>query len=149
MHGAFTLAERERILVTNCANNGPGTPDTSDRVFLLSVDDVRPLTHAGRGDGVDRRTVATAHAAVPHGDGRKLYVYDKAVEADYLEIDGSRQGCSWWWTRSQPKAENGCAATAAFVGPRGDVKSYGKVNLARYGVRPAIRMSQTESPSVR
>ncbi len=138
---AFTAAERELILATNSADNGPGTPDTVDRVFLLSVDEVRKLTHPGKGNGVDRRTVATTYASAAHTDGRRLYVYDKSVEADYLEREGSRQGCSWWWTRSQPKAENGTATTAAFVGPRGDVKSYGKVNLARYGVRPAIRVS--------
>ena len=142
---AFTTAERERILLTHCADNGPGTPATSDRVFLLSVGEVRALTHAGTGVGIDRRATATAYAAAPRSDGRRLYVYDKGVEADYLTVDGSRRGCSWWWTRSQPKAQGGSASTAAFVGPRGDVKSYGKVNLARYGVRPAIRVSSRGS----
>jgi hypothetical protein len=73
-------------------------------------------------------------------DGCHLYVYDKTVEKDYLVVDGKRHGCSWWWTRSQPQAENGLAWCAAFVGARGDVKSYGRVDIARYGARPAIHV---------
>ncbi len=136
---AFTDEEYGRIQLTHCGNNGPATPDTSDRVFLLSVDEIRSLTNAGVGEGLDRRTVATPFAVEQRESGRRLYVYDKSVEKDYIDVDGVSRGCSWWWTRSQPKAESGTSTTAAFVGPRGDVKTYGKVNIARYGVRPAIR----------
>ena len=137
---AFGDGERELVLQTTCGDNGDGTPDTVDRVFLLSVPQVRALT-AVNPDGRPRRAaVGTAFARLPKADGCRLYVYDKGVERDYLTANGVRQGCSWWWTRTQPQAQDGRSARAAFVGARGDVKSYGRVNLAWYGVRPAIRL---------
>lgn len=137
---AFTGAERDLLRLADCTDNGPGTPDTTDRVFLLSVAEVRRLTQTTVGGPlVDRRTVGTAYAQVAKPDGSRLYVYDKTVEKDYLQVDGARRGCSWWWTRSQPQARDGAGPTAAFVGARGDVKSYGKVGQSRCGVRPAIR----------
>ena len=69
-----------------------------------------------------------------------LYVYDKGVEKDYVVENGEKRGCSWWWTRTQLQIQDGRSSRAAFIGPRGDVKSYGRVDLARYGVRPAIRL---------
>jgi hypothetical protein len=137
---AFSPAERELLLPRRCTGNGDGTPDTVDRVFLLSVQEVRALTSPGRGHGVDRRAVATPFAVQPKSDGCRLYVYDKAVEADFLLVDGERRGCSWWWLRTQPQAQDGTAARAAFVGARGDVKSYGRVDRSRIGVRPAVAL---------
>ena len=137
---AFTEAEREIITPHRCDDNGDATPDTVDRVFLLSVQEVRALTHPGRGHGLDRRAVATPFAMQEKSDGCRLYVYDKAIEKDHLVVDGDRRGCSWWWLRTQPQAQNGTASRAAFVGARGDVKSYGRVDISRYGVRPAITL---------
>ena len=134
---AFTGAEQE-LLVPHRCDDDDGTPGTVDRVFLLGVREVRALTHPGRGDGVDRRAVATPFAAQQKSDGSRLYVYDKTVEKDFLVVDGERRGCSWWWLRSQPQAQDGTATRAAFVGPRGDVKSYGRVDRSRIGVRPAV-----------
>ncbi|WP_369253617.1 DUF6273 domain-containing protein [Geodermatophilus amargosae] len=137
---AFSDAERELLVPHRCDDDGDGTPDTVDRVFLLGVREVRSLTHPGRGDGVDRRAVATPFAVQEKGDGCRLYVYDKGVEEDHLLVDGERRGCSWWWLRSQPQARGGTASRAAFVGARGDVKSYGRVDRSRIGVRPAVAL---------
>jgi hypothetical protein len=137
---AFGDDEHELVLQTTCRDNGVGTPDTVDRVFLLSVHQVRTLT-ALTPDGRPRRAaIGTVFAQLPKGDGCRLYVYDKGVERDYITANEARHGCSWWWTRTQLQVEDGRSARAAFVGARGDVKSYGRVNLAWYGVRPAIRL---------
>ncbi|MDK1475219.1 DUF6273 domain-containing protein [Streptomyces sp. 549] len=137
---AFGDAERGRLEPVTCTGNGDGSPDTVDRVFLLSVEEVRALTDP-RGDGPRRRrATGTAVARAPKPDGCRLYVYDKGVERDYLVEDGERRGCSWWWTRTRTVPGDGRAPRAAFVGPRGDVKTYGRVDLACYGVRPALRL---------
>ena len=138
---AFGEDEHERILPTSCGNNGDGTPDTVDRVFLLSVHEVRTLTALTPDARPRRAAIGTVFARLPRVDGCRLYVYDKGVERDYITANGVRQGCSWWWTRTQLQVADGRSARAAFVGARGDVKSYGRVDLARYGVRPAIRLS--------
>lgn len=41
---AFTPAELDVIKVTRCGDNGADSPDTEDRLFLLSVAEVRALT---------------------------------------------------------------------------------------------------------
>ena len=138
---AFGDAEHELVLSTACGDNGPGTPDTVDRVFLLSVHEVRSLTALTPEARPRRAAIGTVFAQLPKVDGCCLYVYDKGVERDYITANGAKQGCSWWWTRTQLQVEDGRSARAAFIGARGDVKSYGRVNFARYGVRPAIRLS--------
>lgn len=138
LKAAFSDQEVARLRLTACSDNGDGTPDTDDTVFLLSVNQVRALTGPAGGALPSRPAISTGFARDPKPDGCRLYVYDKGVEKDYLVEGGERRGCSWWWTRTQLKATGGPTNTAAFVGPRGDVKSYGRVNLARYGVRPAV-----------
>ena len=136
---AFDAAERKRIRTTTCTDNGDGTPATRDRVFLLGVDEVRRLTDPPRRNRLPRRAAtATDFARATKPDGTRLYVYDKTVELDYVvDDDGVRRGCSWWWLRTQPKTRTDSDARAAFVGARGDVKTYGRVNLPN-GIRPAI-----------
>jgi Family of unknown function (DUF6273) len=143
---AFDRAERKMIQPTACSGNGEGTPDTVDRVFLLSVNEIRMFTDPKHTSTRRRAAIGTEYARAPKDDGCRLYVYDKSVEKDYLVIDGEKVGCSWWWTRSQPQAHAGTSPRAAFIGARGDVKSYGRVNLAGYGVRPAVTLRR--SPTV-
>jgi Family of unknown function (DUF6273) len=139
---AFGDDERAMVLPTTCTDNGDGSADTLDPAFLLSVREVRKFT-AVNPDGRPRRAaIGTAFARSPKADGCRLYVYDKTVERDYIHANGTKQGCSWWWTRTQLQVRDGRSARAAFIGAHGDVKSYGRVDLARYGVRPAIRLSR-------
>jgi hypothetical protein len=136
---AFSAAEKEVIKVTRCPDNGEGSPDTEDRVFLLSIGEARALTNIAGKDAFDRerRAVGTEFAGLRKADGCRLYVYDMSVSADYLTVNGEKHGCSWWWLRTQP----GSPSRAAFVGARGSIRGYARVNRTGYGVRPAVVLS--------
>ena len=47
-HAAFDAAEKGFVKTTRCTDNGEGSPDTEDKVFLLSVAEVkrRPICSA-------------------------------------------------------------------------------------------------------
>ena len=149
-NAAFDAAEQEAIRTTRCTGNGAGgdtagdtgsdaaSPDTEDKVFLLSATEVTELT-AKLDDPVRarRRAAGTAFARVKKDDGCRLYVYDKGVKADYIVENGVEVGCSWWWLRTQGNTP----ARAVFVGMRSTVRTYGSVNLPYYGVRPAIKIT--------
>jgi hypothetical protein len=70
-------------------------------------------------------------------DGCHLYVYDKKVRDNYIIENDEEFGCSWWWLRTQGNA----SSRAFFVGTRSSIRSYGRVNLACYGVRPALKIN--------
>lgn len=143
-HVAFSAGEKDQIITTRCTDNGVDSPDTEDKVFLLSVAEVKAFTDA-QDENRRRRTVGTAFAKVKKSDGCSLYVYDKGIEKDYVSDNGERKGCSWWWTRTQLQIQNGSSSRATFIGPRSNVKSYGQINISRYGVRPALRMKLKQS----
>jgi hypothetical protein len=130
---------KKLVKTTRCTDNGIGSPDTEDKVFLLSVAEVKQLTDTdGVGSsGTKRRAMGTEFAKVKKADGCHLYVYNKSVEADYIIENGQKHGCSWWWLRTQLHVE---ASRASFVGPRSSIRSYARVNLHRDGVRPAIKL---------
>ena len=136
---AFTAAEQEKIKSTICTGNGEGSPDTEDKVFLLSVAEVKAYTNTGDGE-MRRRAIGTAYARNEKADGCRLYSYDKGIEEDYLEENGVKRGCSWWWTRTQSQRQMGHLSRATFIGARSNIKTYGQVDLRYYGVRPAIRL---------
>ena len=137
-NAAFNDAEKQRIVTTLCADNGEKCPDTRDNVFLLGTNEVKNFTASLSEDAkTARRAAGTDWAKIKKPDGCRLYVYDKGVEADYLSENGQKQGCSWWWLRTQTHES---LARASFVGPRASVRSYGRVNLACYGVRPALKL---------
>lgn len=137
-NAAFNAAEKEMIQTTRCADNGEGSPDTQDKVFLLGVAEVKSLTdiHGKTTAHTERRATGTECARVKKADGCCLYVYDKSVSDDYLTKDDQKQGCSWWWLRTQL----GDSSRASFVGPRASVRSYCRVNHVSYGVRPALKL---------
>jgi hypothetical protein len=137
-NAAFNAAEKRLIKTTHCTDNGAGSPDTKDKVFLLGVTEVTSLTNTLGKDF--RRAIGTEFAKVKKSDGCHLYVYDKNVEADYITENGQKQGCSWWWLRTQLHESS---ARAAFVGPRCSIRSYARVNLARDGVRSALKLKLT------
>ena len=138
-HAAFNDAAKERIKTTLCTDNGDGIPDTQDKIFLLGVDEVKKFTLAlGQDANTPRRAVGTEFAREKKADGCRFYVYDKSISRDYLIEDGKKQGCSWWWLRTQ--LGNQSRDRATFVGIRASLHSYGRVNLACYGVRPALKL---------
>lgn len=140
-HAAFDENEKSFIKTTRCTDNGAGSPDTDDKVFLLGVAEVKRLTdmHDAASSGITRRAIGTAFAIAHKADGCHLYVYDKSVSADYVTENGKQYGCSWWWLRTQPSS----ASRAAFVGARSSVRGYARVNRTGYGVRPALTLSTT------
>ncbi len=136
---AFNAAEKGIVKTTRCTDNGEGSPDTEDTVFLLSVYEVRSLTD-GHGKDISvttRRAVGTEFAKVKRADGCHLYVYDKSVADNYITENGAKHGCSWWWLRTQPSS----GSRAAFVGTGGSVRGYCRVNRVSYGVRPALKLN--------
>ncbi len=136
---AFNAAERELIRATHCTDNGADSPDTEDKVFLLSAAEVQDLTAKVDDDPlrVRRRAVGTEYARLKKPDGCHLYVYDKQVKADYIVENGAEWGCSWWWLRTRGNAPS----RAYFVGARNSIRSYALVNQARDGVRPALKIN--------
>ena len=137
---AFNAAEKGFIKTTHCTDNGEGSPDTEDNVFLLSVNEIKTFTTVSDEAGIRRCTVGTDFAKTKKADGCHLYVYDKGVEKDYVVEGGEKHGCSWWWTRTQSQIKNGSSSRATFIGARSNIKTYGRVNLAYYGVRPALKL---------
>jgi hypothetical protein len=139
-NAAFSAGEKKFVKTAYCTDNGVGSPDTEDKVFLLSVNEIQAFTDPGDGNGtiIRRRTVGTEFAKVKKPDGCCLYVYDKGVGKDYIVENGEKRGCSWWWTRSQLQTEHPSRAT--FIGARSNIKRYGQVNLRFYGVRPALKL---------
>lgn len=137
-HSAFTDAEKEVIKTIHNTDNGEGSPDTDDQVFLLSTADVNRLTEPlGRGF---RRARGTEFAKIKKGDGCHLYVMDKNVETDYITEGSKTYGCSWWWLRNQGslKDKGSDPTRAVFIGTRASIRHYARVDLAGYGVRPAV-----------
>ncbi len=137
-NAAFDDAEKRIIRTSLCADNGEGSPDTEDNVFVLSVPEAKQLTDklAQAPCRVRRRAIGTDYSKRKTNDGCKLYVYDKQVQDDYVIENGEPMGCSWWWLRTQPDR----SPRAYFIGPRSSIRSYGRVDLACYGVRPAIKI---------
>lgn len=139
-HAAFTDAEKEVIKTTHDIDHGDNSPDTDDKVFLLSVAEVTHLTDQLGKDF--RRARGTAFAQIKKADGCQLYVMDKNVLADYISEDGQKYGCSWWWLRDQGrlKDKGDDPSRAVFIGTRASIRHYARVNLTGYGVRPAVKL---------
>jgi hypothetical protein len=85
---AFTATEKEFIKRTHCTENGEGTPDTEDKVFLLSVNEIRDLSEIYGKDL--RRTLGTDFAKMKKPDGCNLYVYDKTNKDNYIIKSGEK-----------------------------------------------------------
>jgi hypothetical protein len=138
-HAAFNVSEKSFIKATHCADNGEGSTDTEDKVFLLSVSEAKELTHKLDVDAINakRRALGTDYSKIRKNDGCCLYVYDKKVRDNYIIEKGEEWGCSWWWLRTQL----GSSSRAVFIGPRSSIRSYGRVNLSCYGVRPAFKIN--------
>ncbi|WP_313560097.1 DUF6273 domain-containing protein [Ruminiclostridium cellobioparum] len=130
----FTSAEKEFIKTAHCTGNGEGSPDTEDRVFLLSVNEIKEVSDK-HGKAL-LRAVGTDFAKMKKPDGCSLYVYDKTNKDNYIIRNGQETGCSWWWLRTQGNKPT----RAFFVGTGCSIRSYANVSAARDGVRPALKI---------
>lgn len=131
---AFNDNEKKLIKTTICKDNGVGCPDTEDKVFLLSVNEIKDTSDKLGKDFI--RTIGTDFAKNKKADGCNLYVYDKSKKVDYVNIDGKEMGCSWWWLRTQGNKPS----RAYFMGTGASIRSYANVSSARDGVRPALKI---------
>lgn len=131
---AFNAVEKAFIKTAHCADNGDGTTDTEDNIFLLSAAEIKAFTDIHGKDF--RRAVGTDFAKMKKPDGCSLYVYDKSKKVDYIIIDGKEVGCSWWWLRTQGNKPS----RAYFIGTGCSIRSYANVSAARDGVRPALKL---------
>lgn len=132
---AFTTTEKDLIKLTHCTDNGEDTLDTEDRVFLLSVNEIKDASDIFGKEL--RRAVGTDFAKMKKPDGCSLYVYDKTNKDNYVVINGEVVGCSWWWLRTQGNKPT----RAFFIGTGFSIRSYANVSAARDGVRPALKIS--------
>ena len=131
---AFNAAEKKFIKTARCADDGEGSPDTNDKVFLLSVAEIKDLSGIHGRDL--RRAVGTNFAKTKKPDGCSLYVYDKRNKDNYIVRNGEEAGCSWWWLRTQGNKPS----RAFFVGTNCSIRSYANVSVSRAGVRPAMKL---------
>lgn len=134
-NAAFHEAEKKFIKTTHCTDNGESSPDTEDKVFLLSVAELKDLSDIHGRDL--RRAFGTDFAKARKPDGCSLYVYDKANKDNYITRAGKVTGCSWWWLRTQGNKPS----RACFVGTGCTIRTYANVSLARDGVRPALKLN--------
>jgi hypothetical protein len=131
---AFTDSEKELIAVTTCRDNGDGSPDTQDKVFLLSVNEALAIREQF---GKELwQAIGTEYAKLKKEDGSNLYVYDMTNEENYVYRNGIKKGCSWWWLRTQGNKPS----RAYFIGTECSLRSYANVSIAREGIRPAIKI---------
>lgn len=132
---AFTAAEKEFIKTAHCADNGEGTPDTEDKVFLPSVSEIKDASDK-LGKEL-RRAFGTDFAKIKKSDGCKLRLYDKTSQNNYIVRNGEAVGCAWWWLRTQGNKPS----RAHFMGTNFSIRSYGNNSIAGYGVRPALKIN--------
>ncbi len=85
---AFTATEKGLIKTAPCTDNGEGCPDTEDRVFLLSVNEVKDISDKHGRDLL--RSVGTDFAKTKKSDGCSLYVYDKTNKDNYIIKNGRK-----------------------------------------------------------
>ena len=133
---AFSEMQQELILVTNVDNSAASTGDssnryacanTSDRVFLLSVEEV---TNSAYGFSSDYATYDTA---------RRMQTSDYArAKGAQMSTDSSYYGNGWWWLRSPYDSSSSNARDVRNSG-RAD---YGNgVNSTSGGYVPALWIS--------
>ena len=106
---------------------------------MLSVSEVKELTDKLGEDSLSakRRAIGTEFSKIKKNNGCHLYVYDKKFRYNNIIENGEEFGCSWWWLRTQGNS----SSRSFFIGTRNSIRSYGRVNLACYAVRPALKIN--------
>ncbi len=133
LSNAFSEDERSAIKTTSVVNNAnpvhgtEGGNDTSDKVYLLSIDEVANVKYgfvSSRSDNAESRRAT--NTAFTKGQGAWTSAYAEDVRNGY------------WWLRS-PGGDSGNASIMSFLG---SVLTYGYNAYHRYGaVRPALHLN--------
>ena len=126
---AFSKREQSLIIASRLTNDVG--PDTEDRLFLLSVDEVKSLF----ADILDRKANPTEYAV-------KDYAW-RGYSKSYSHY-GARDNAVWWWLRSR----GNLSGSAAYVHDSGGIGIFGFCVYNNEGfVRPAFRLAIT--PTIR
>ena len=132
---AFSEKEQKAIADTTVVNddnpdhNTEGGNDTTDQIFLLSIEEVQ---NADYGFTDDSSRIATNTAYVAGGGEIGGNMLHGVGEADY------------WWLRSPGDLNHRAAGVAAGVSVDGGVGGYGySVRIAYLAVRPAFNLDLT------
>ena len=160
LNSAFTTAEQEYINEVTIPNpdsstwGTPGGEDTTDRIFALSTDEVEyyydldmPSPFADHLTTYDRRLLIQP---TPYAKNTRWVIcsaisqekYDEwfeevsGYESDVIGLTGAG-----WWLRS-PGGDNRGACLVDDDGGASWVHSYGVIDTPRFGVRPALYITQ-------
>jgi hypothetical protein len=137
-YDSFSEADRARIAETRNVNknnqhwnNTPGGADTTDKIFLLSLEEV--VEYFGDSGQLANMPSDALYIDDSFNNARIAYAA-KAHTFSWGETVSA--GTAWnWWLRSPGGSPN----IAAFVGSDGHVGVYGSYVVdASYGLRPAL-----------
>ena len=116
-NSAFNVSEQQIIQTTTVLNknnevgNTQGGPDTTDSIFVLSIEEINKYYSTDDA----KMCLATAYAKI-----NRMHV--------------APNGNSYWWLRSPGSEQD----KASFVNEFGDVCIYGSMVSYHHGVRPAL-----------
>ena len=139
MINAFSESERLAIRTANVVNGDnpyygtEGGNDTSDQVYLLSLDEVMNPAYGFASNINMTKTREAVNTSYVAGGGE--------IKSDYMDSAGSTNS---WWLRSPGDNSYG----AAHVGSSGDVIRGGyHVSTGNVGVRPALHLNLSSTSS--
>ena len=133
LNNAFSVEEQSAIKTTNVVNHDnpeygtEGGNDTTDKVYLLSLDEVKNLSYGFGSHNSTSATRVAVNTAYTAGGGE--------IESEYMSSAGK---VDYWWLRSSGDG----SYVASCVDDLGYVYAGGRDVDNRYnGVRPALHLN--------
>ena len=133
----FSTEEKKMIYETKIVNdNNPwydteGGSDTTDKIFLLSIEEVAEYLGVSEEFGERKGKYEENYEAVLHGEA--CYISDEYNDA---RIAKTKEGEAWWWWL---RSSGNYSDLAASVNHVGDLYLLGNlVHTVSIGVRPAL-----------
>ncbi len=143
---AFDKKEKEKIINTKIVNSDnltygiDGGKDTNDKVFLLSLDDIKNPKY-GFSKDYNENDISRRCSPTEYAKARGVWTLDKNTwdENWLLSATDDGEATCWWWLRSPGNYEG----RAAIVNYGGNVYDFGTefglgLDDISNGVRPAI-----------
>ena len=133
LNNAFSVEEQSAIKTTNVVNHDnpeygtEGGNDTTDKVYLLSLDEVKNLSYGFGSHNSTSATRVAVNTAYTAGGGE--------IRSEYMNSAGK---VDYWWLRSSGDCSDGasCVDSGGYVDADG-----GCVSNNSYGVRPALHLN--------
>ena len=134
LNNAFSVEEQSAIKTTNVVNHDnpeygtEGGNDTTDKVYLLSLDEVKNLSYGFGSHNSTSATRVAVNTAYTAGGGE--------IESEYMSSAGK---VDYWWLRSSGII----SFYASCVDYNGYVSADGGIvgSIDSYGVRPALHLN--------